>query len=215
MKTRLLLCVAILLTAGSLRAQEQMRDFARQVHAGQAAAVLPALRSYVDTHDGDLHGWIILGQAYLQTKQLDSARRAAERVLAVEPSNTAARDILHAVTAGTTPNPAGLDTAPAGPPPGYSEFDVAPNPTRQIMPVYPDDAKAQGVEGTVYVKLLVTSDGRVGEAQVLKSDAPSLNQAAIDAALRWTFTPAKKGDASVPVWITLPFRFKLATDGSK
>ena len=89
------------------------------------------------------------------------------------------------------------------------EFDVYPNPVRQIMPAYPDSAVRVELQGTVLLHILVTKEGKVKDAVVLKSDADIFNQPAIDAAMRWEFTPALKQEQPVEAWIVLPFKFRL------
>ena len=96
----------------------------------------------------------------------------------------------------------------------YVDFDIAPQPVRQIMPAYPDSAKAAGLEGTVYVEMYINEQGIVKAAKVIKSGNPVFNDAAEQAAGKWEFTPAKKADKPVAVWIVVPFKFKL-DDGTK
>jgi len=77
------------------------------------------------------------------------------------------------------------------------------------VPVYPELAKRAGVEGTVYVKILVSKEGKPLKAVVIKSDSEVFNQPAIDAAMRFVFTPAIQHKAPVMVWVVVPFKFKL------
>lgn len=101
-----------------------------------------------------------------------------------------------------------------GDPSRFVDFDVAPQPVRQIMPAFPDSAKAAGLEGTVYVEMYINEQGIVKTANVIKSDNPVFNEAAVQAGGNWEFTPAKKDEKPVAVWIVVPFKFKLA-DGTK
>jgi len=43
----------------------------------------------------------------------------------------------------------------------------------------------------------------------LKSDAELFNQPAIDAAMKWKFTPAIMNNGPVAVWVSIPFKFRL------
>jgi len=45
---------------------------------------------------------------------------------------------------------------------------------------------------------------------VLKSDAEIFNEPAVEAAKQWLFTPAYMNNGPVAVWVSIPFRFKLA-----
>ena len=80
----------------------------------------------------------------------------------------------------------------------------------QVQPSYPDSARQLGVQGTATLRLHVLTDGRVGEVTVEQSAGhPDLDQAAIDAARRWRFEPARRGTEPVPVWIRLAMTFSL------
>lgn len=95
------------------------------------------------------------------------------------------------------------------------ELDEQPSPISPfVSPKYPDEARKQGIEGTVYVKLLVNDKGVVERAVVEQSDAEILNQASIDAAMKWKFKPGRSKGTPVSTWIMLPFKFKLA-EGEK
>lgn len=76
-------------------------------------------------------------------------------------------------------------------------------------PKYPDVARRAGVEGTVFIKMWVTKEGKVKVAEIVKSTAAIFDQAAIDAAVLWKFTPAIMNNKPVSVWVTVPFKFRL------
>ena len=90
--------------------------------------------------------------------------------------------------------------------PGIEKYPVIiSNPA----PKYPDIALRAGVEGTVYIKMWVTKEGKVRSAEVAKSTSNIFNQEAVSAAIRWTFTPAIMNNAPVSVWVTVPFKFRI------
>jgi protein TonB len=95
------------------------------------------------------------------------------------------------------------------PPPPYVACEVPPEIVRQVQPKYPDLATRAGVEGTVWVKIWVDKEGKPKRAVAVKSDAEILNQPATEAAMQWLFTPALMKTGPVPVWVSIPFRFKL------
>ncbi len=76
-------------------------------------------------------------------------------------------------------------------------------------PLYPDIARKAGIEGTVFVKMWVAKDGTVKRAEVLKSSSELFEQAAVEAARQWKFTPAIMNNAPVSVFVTVPFKFRL------
>jgi protein TonB len=90
----------------------------------------------------------------------------------------------------------------------FMPFDKLPVLLSIDAPVYPDLAKAAGIDGTVLVKIFVTRQGKVKQAVAV--DGPEvLWQAAVDAAKTALFTPALQGDNPVDVWVTIPVTFSL------
>ena len=76
-------------------------------------------------------------------------------------------------------------------------------------PIYPELAKLARIEGVVTVRALVGRDGKVKEVILLKGVHDLLDRAALDAARGYVFTPALQNKTPVPVWVSIPFRFKL------
>jgi protein TonB len=70
-----------------------------------------------------------------------------------------------------------------------------------------------GLEGTVWVKILVDKDGRPKKAVVVKSTAEMFDDAAVQAAMQFVFTPAVMNNGPVKVWVSIPFRFTLKDAG--
>jgi TonB family protein len=92
----------------------------------------------------------------------------------------------------------------------YVPVDELPNPVTQVKPVYPELAREAGVEGFVIVHALIGRDGHVLRVQAdSKLSNPLFNDAALDAARRWVFTPALANGHAVAVWLAIPFRFVL------
>ena len=66
-----------------------------------------------------------------------------------------------------------------------------------LPPVYPPEAGAFGIGGSVLLLLDVDESGAVRSATILASSgSPVLDAAAVAAALRWTFDPARSADGS-------------------
>lgn len=93
--------------------------------------------------------------------------------------------------------------------------DVQPVVKKKAEPKYPPEALANRVEGTVWIKLLVDTTGRVTETDVISTENAVFNAAALDAAAQWVFSPAMKDNKPVAIWITIPFRFKTAEKTQK
>jgi len=79
---------------------------------------------------------------------------------------------------------------------------------KQSLPHYPEIARKAGVEGIVVVKVLIDKKGNVEKAEIFKS-VPTLDDAALKAAKKCTFKPAKQRDKLVKVWMKIPYKFKL------
>jgi protein TonB len=107
-----------------------------------------------------------------------------------------------------------LDELPPPPPPEEDEvfefFAVSEKPVIQHKeePKYPDLARKAGIEGIVVITVTIGKDGKVENAAVFKS-LPMLDEAALAAAKKCVFTPAKQRDKFVKVKMNIPFHFKL------
>lgn len=92
----------------------------------------------------------------------------------------------------------------------FVAYDTPPEPVHMEAAQYPELARQAEAEGTVMVLVTIDETGRVTAAQVQSSDAiESLQQAAVAAAKKWLFRPAKQRDVPVKVRIVIPFRFTL------
>ena len=92
--------------------------------------------------------------------------------------------------------------------PDFVPYDKEPQIIKKVEPAYPELAKRAGLEGSVIVKMLVDTKGKVAQVVVLKSDAEVFNEPAIQAAKQFVFTPATVKNKPVAVWISYPFRFR-------
>jgi TonB family protein len=85
-----------------------------------------------------------------------------------------------------------------------------PKKTLDVRPVYPREAKDAGVQGVVIIEARIAVDGRVSEGRVLRQVDPRLDAAALDAVLRWQYTPTLVDGSAVPVLMTITVNFALA-----
>ncbi len=77
-------------------------------------------------------------------------------------------------------------------------------------PPYPRLAEQAGLEGLVWIKALVGSDGNVKDAVVYKSSgAPTLDDAAVEVAPKNKFKPAIQNGRPVAMWVTYKVDFVL------
>jgi protein TonB len=96
------------------------------------------------------------------------------------------------------------------PPADFVPVEKEPVPIKKVEPKYPELAMRAGLEGKVWVKIWVDKEGRPKRVVILKSDAEIFNEPAVEAAKQWIFTPAYMNNGPVAVWVSIPFRFKLA-----
>lgn len=87
--------------------------------------------------------------------------------------------------------------------PEYDEVDLM----QRVR--YPDAARRNGIEGLVVVRALVSKRGKVVKTIIDRSDAPALNDAAVEAVKQTQLTPAMQGDRPTACWIQVPIMFKL------
>jgi protein TonB len=121
---------------------------------------------------------------------------SAPAVTAAPRGGAAAVAALPSASRAGTPGPVSRVAIPRG---GY-----------QITPSYPASARRLGIEGTALLRVLVDSDGRVGDVVVKQSAGhPDLDRAAADAVRHWRFEPARRGADSVAMWVELPVDFRL------
>jgi TonB family protein len=85
-----------------------------------------------------------------------------------------------------------------------------PIPVIEVVPEYPELARKLGIQGTVWIKVLVDKEGKARKAVVVRSDADIFDDPAVRAAMQWVFTPGMMNSGPVAVWAMVPFRFRLS-----
>ena len=79
--------------------------------------------------------------------------------------------------------------------------------TRRVQPPYPQGARLDCAVGRVVVLATVSELGVVTAADVRFGSHPSLDEAALQAAKGWLFTPTTADDVAVPAFAQLIFDF--------
>jgi protein TonB len=75
---------------------------------------------------------------------------------------------------------------------------------------YPQEALENDIQGTVYIRFVVTRSGAVGEAQVLRSVHELLDKEALRVVKSLpNWTPGKQNGTPVSVWFVMPIKFTL------
>jgi protein TonB len=130
----------------------------------------------------------------------------------------AAEQITQQTEGGTTTAATGQSgTGSTGTGTGYGEgqgvvssnqLDSQPSLVTFKNPVYPVEARKQGIEGVVLLKALIAPDGKIKEIKILKS-IPIFDKSAVDAVEHWRFTGITSHGNPVYVWMIIPIRFQL------
>ena len=133
----------------------------------------------------------------------ESPKPAPTKPKVIEPER-----ILVAAVKKETTSLAAAETLPVVPPPKPSVITQA-IPTKQIKPKYPESAKSMGAKGTVVVRVLVDTNGKVKSAVILQSFGnPACEAAAVAAAKQWEFRPATKDGVPFEQNLSIPFDFE-------
>ena len=78
-------------------------------------------------------------------------------------------------------------------------------------PRYPRIARKRGYEGTVILEVLVSRHGDVENLKVHRSSGYKvLDKTALASVRQWIFTPGRRGDDAVDMWVRVPIAFRLA-----
>ena len=126
----------------------------------------------------------------------------------------------HVETVGVEQGVASLETVgrvetapPPAPPPPQRPVRLhsgiqPPRKVFDVTPVYPAIAQTARVQGVVILEAVIDAGGSVESVKVLRS-IPLLDQAAVDAARQWRYTPALLNGEPVPVVMTVTVNFML------
>ena len=79
----------------------------------------------------------------------------------------------------------------------------------KVNPVYPEQAKREGIQGTVKLTIVINEEGFVYEVKGNPGNNPVLEQAAIPAVKRWRFSPFLVKGVPVAMETTATVNFAL------
>jgi TonB family protein len=90
------------------------------------------------------------------------------------------------------------------------EADTRATLTSKPKPTYTKEARRNGIQGFVTLKVLLSSRGKVGRVRIVKGLPAGLTENAIRAACKIEFKPAMKNGQAVAQWVTAEYVFRLA-----
>jgi protein TonB len=80
---------------------------------------------------------------------------------------------------------------------------------RYVAPVYPAQALARGQSGEVRVRLMLDTEGRVADVEVLSGTPPGVfDKAAVNAVRKWRFEPVLKDGRAIDASVTTTISFR-------
>ena len=125
---------------------------------------------------------------------------------ALTPNSSNAQETATASTAAAAPATAsGKAGAPSLIEPS-ADADYLKNPP----PAYPRASRRLGEQGTVIVRVFISTQGTPEKAEVRTSSGfTRLDQAALEAVQRWRFVPGRRSGTPEAMWFNIPVRFVL------
>jgi TonB family protein len=84
-----------------------------------------------------------------------------------------------------------------------------PKLIKKVDPVYPEQARAEGIQGVVILEIMTDGEGKVVRVKILKSESSLLNPAAVDAVKQWRYEPLIFKGKPTPVIFTITVAFRL------
>lgn len=90
------------------------------------------------------------------------------------------------------------------------ELFVEPTLISEVMGPYPDAAKENGIEGTVFLKVRTDERGKVVHVEVLDGPGFGLNRAALESMWKFRFRPGYDREGTpLPFTFVYSYTFKL------
>lgn len=105
--------------------------------------------------------------------------------------------VLPAVQGATAPNP-----------PTIAGGVMAGTVLTRVNPVYPPDARAAHIQGTVVLHAIIDRDGTISSLEAV-SGPPELTEASLTAVRQWTYKPYELNGEPVEVQTTITVNFNL------
>ncbi len=74
---------------------------------------------------------------------------------------------------------------------------------------YTEMARRIGIEGTIYVEAVISKEGKVIDAKIIKGLSPDLDEISLNAVKSTLFNPGKQRGKPVKVRISIPIKYRL------
>ncbi len=159
-------------------------------------SVTAALKAVDGTQGKNPHFLGTLARAYCENGQFHDAAAAEKKALALVPNDAVYESLTHdyeAVEKGTKKPQEVFTLEKLGP--GVSPPRAVHTPDPRLVPGVP--------QATVVLWAIIGADGRVRDLRVARSAGKKLDDAALEAARQWKFTPALKDGKQGAVQINI------------
>ncbi len=90
-----------------------------------------------------------------------------------------------------------------------SQLDQRPVLRVPVQPAYPYEMSRAGINGNVVVEFIISSNGDVTQAQIIRSSNREFEVPAMQAVLKWKFKPGRKSGRAVNVRASQLIEFNL------
>ncbi len=96
-------------------------------------------------------------------------------------------------------------------PDDFIAYETAPVKLNEPVAAYPDSAMKAGIEGRVWVKVLIDKQGTVRDALIVKDSGKKVGfeESALTAAKQATWKPATQKGEPIAVWVSYEVKFAL------
>lgn len=91
-----------------------------------------------------------------------------------------------------------------------ADLDAIPRARLQSAPLYPHEARREGLRGEVLVEFTVDGTGSVVDARAVRSSNRVFEDSAVRAILKWRFEPGRQNGRVVSFRMVVPVVFSLA-----
>ena len=139
------------------------------------------------------------------------------------PTPTPTRSVTKTDTPALTPNSSNIQEAPASTAaaapstasgktgsPSLVEPSADADYLKNPPPGYPRISRRNSEQGTVIVRVFISTQGTPEKAEVRTSSGfARLDQAALEAVQRWRFVPGRRNGTPEAMWFNIPVRFIL------
>ncbi|QNO29257.1 TonB family protein [Sphingopyxis sp. OPL5] len=117
---------------------------------------------------------------------------------------------IYVPPAGTGTGPSIPYDPPAPPTPKLVLAQLDQRHLANFQPDYPAREQREGIEGVARVRVLIGSDGKVKQVELVSTDSPGFFDATKRRALaKWRFKPATRGGVAEESWKEMTVRFEI------